>query len=78
MNTSWQDLRIEELSGEVIERGVPCVRFRTEAGKAISLEGVSPQVFQEGLKFRVRGAFVEISRCMQGPAFRVDDWEAIE
>ena len=60
-----------ELVGEVIERGAPCVRFRTQAGETISLEGASPQVFQPGMRLRISGNWVQISRCMQGPAFLV-------
>ena len=60
-----------ELLGVVMGLGAPCVQFRVDSGETISLQGASPQEFQEGMKLRLSGQWLRISNCMQGRAFRV-------
>jgi hypothetical protein len=60
-----------ELRGEVMGIGAPCVQFRIDGGDTISLQGASPQEFQEGMKLVLTGQWLRISNCMQGRAFRV-------
>lgn len=60
-----------ELLGEVMGLGAPCVQFRVDSGETISLQGASPQEFQEGMKLRLFGQWLRVSNCMQGRAFRV-------
>jgi hypothetical protein len=66
-----------ELRGEVMGLGAPCVQFRIDGGETISLQGASPQDFQEGMHLAVTGQWLRISNCMQGRAFRVVRHEAL-
>ena len=59
------------LEGRVVGPGVTCVQFRTDGGATISLENAPRQVFLDGQRFRVTGAWSPRSRCMQGRAFAV-------
>lgn len=63
----------EIIDGEVIGPGVLCPQFRLDSGEDISLEalpeGLHP--LQPGLRLRLTGEFVRVSRCMQGRGFRV-------
>jgi hypothetical protein len=53
-------------------RGAVCAQFRMQDGTQISLENAPKQVFQTGTRFRLKGDWVRVSRCMQGKAFAVD------
>lgn len=63
--------------GEVVGGGAPCVQFRTDDGRQISLEGASHRDFAIGDRFELTGQFVAMSRCMQGPGFNVTHQDAL-
>jgi hypothetical protein len=60
-----------EISGTVMGKGAPCVQFRMSSGETISLQGASPLEYKKGDTFKLTGAWLRISSCMQGRAFRV-------
>jgi hypothetical protein len=66
-----------ELKGEVMGLGAPCVQFRIDGGETISLQGASPEEFQQGMKLKLSGQWLRISNCMQGRAFRVVQHSAL-
>ncbi|MDZ7709273.1 MAG: hypothetical protein U5K36_03635 [Roseovarius sp.] len=65
------------LEGRVVGPGVTCVQFRTDGGITISLENAPRQIFRDGQRFRVTGAWAPRSRCMQGRAFAVREHEEL-
>jgi hypothetical protein len=65
------------IRGEVLGQGAPCVQFRIDGGETISLQGASPQEFQQGMRLKLSGQWLRVSNCMQGRAFRVDQHSAL-
>ncbi|WP_368188439.1 hypothetical protein [Aestuariibius sp. HNIBRBA575] len=63
------------LTGQVIANGATCPRLRLEDGQTISLERLAARHLTTGQSIQITGHFVEISRCMQGPAFLVTAWQ---
>jgi hypothetical protein len=59
------------ISGTVIGKGAVCVQFRMTDGETISLQGASPQDYKQGEEFQLTGAWLRVSNCMQGRAFRI-------